>query len=55
VVEWREGEEEPANSFFSSLPERTSLEVLARITTQRWRTERIDEDLKGKLGRLRGG
>jgi hypothetical protein len=50
LVEWRDGEEEPANSFFSSLPERTRLEVLARITTQRWRTERIDEDLNGKLG-----
>lgn len=50
LIEWRDGEEEPANYFFSSLPEATKLKDLVRITMQRWRTERIYEDLKGELG-----
>jgi SRSO17 transposase len=50
LIEWREGEAQPANYYFSSLPEGTSLEALVRITTQRWRTERAYEDLKGELG-----
>ena len=50
LVEWRDGEAEPANYFFSSLPEDTSLDQLVQITMQRWRTERAYEDLKGELG-----
>jgi SRSO17 transposase len=50
LVEWRDGEQEPANYFFSSLPEDTSLTELVRITMQRWRTERVYQDLKGELG-----
>ena len=50
LVEWRDGEAEPANYFFSSLPPDSSLDHLVRITMQRWRTERAYEDLKGELG-----
>lgn len=50
LIEWRDGEDEPANYFFSSLPEATTFEELVRITMQRWRTERGYEDLKGELG-----
>ena len=50
LIEWRDGEVDPANYYFSSLPPDTSLEALVRITTQRWRTERAYEDLKGELG-----
>ena len=50
LIEWRDGEVDPANYYFSSLPLDTSLEALVRITTQRWRTERAYEDLKGELG-----
>lgn len=50
LVEWRDGEEAPANCFFSSLPDDTRLEQLVRLTMQRWRTERAYEDLKGELG-----
>jgi SRSO17 transposase len=50
LVEWRDGEADPANYYFSSLPPDTSLDALVRITTQRWRTERAYEDLKGELG-----
>lgn len=50
LIEWRDGEADPANYYFSSLPPDTSLDELVRITTQRWRTERAYEDLKGELG-----
>lgn len=50
LIEWRDGEEEPANYFFSSLPEEATRKDLVRITMQRWRTERVYEDLKGELG-----
>lgn len=50
LIEWREGEAEPANFFFSSLPADTPFEELVRLTMQRWRTERAYEDLKGELG-----
>jgi SRSO17 transposase len=50
LIEWRDGETQPANYFFSSLPDDIPLQELARITMQRWRTERVYEDLKGELG-----
>ena len=50
LIEWRDGESEPANYFFSSLPADIGLQELVRITMQRWRTERAYEDLKGELG-----
>lgn len=50
LVEWREGEAEPANYFLSSLPKRWTKKQLIRIVMQRWRTERIYEDMKGELG-----
>ena len=50
LIEWRDGEDEPANYFFSNLPETTTLLELVRITMQRWRIERAYEDLKGELG-----
>lgn len=50
LVEWRDGEDEPANYFFSSLPKTTRRKKLVRVTMQRWRTERAYEDMKGELG-----
>lgn len=50
LIEWRDGEDEPANYFFSSLPEETTRKELIHLTMQRWRTERVYEDLKGELG-----
>lgn len=49
VIEWREGESEPANYFFASVPWQTKTELI-RLLMQRWRTERAYEDLKGELG-----
>lgn len=50
LVEWRDGEAEPSNYFLSSLPKRMTKKQLIRIVMQRWRTERVYEDLKGELG-----
>jgi SRSO17 transposase len=50
IIEWRDGEQEPANYFLSSLPEDITKRVLIRTVMQRWRTERVYEDLKGELG-----
>jgi SRSO17 transposase len=52
LIEWRDGEPEPANYFFCSLPglERITRKKLVRLVMQRWRTERAYEDLKGELG-----
>jgi SRSO17 transposase len=50
LIEWRDGEDAPANYFFSSLPKNIRRKELVRLTMQRWRTERVYEDLKGELG-----
>lgn len=50
LIEWRDGETEPANYFLSSLKENMNKRKLIRIVMQRWRTERVYEDLKGELG-----
>jgi len=49
LIEWRDGEPEPANYFLASVPVRTKKQ-LVRLVMQRWRTERVYEDLKGELG-----
>lgn len=49
LIEWRDGEPEPANYFLASVPFRTKKQ-LVRLVMQRWRTERVYEDLKGELG-----
>jgi SRSO17 transposase len=50
LIEWRDGEDEPANYFLCSLPGRMTKKKLIRLVMQRWRTERVYEDLKGELG-----
>jgi SRSO17 transposase len=50
LIEWRDGEDEPANYFLSSLSSRINKKQLIRIVMQRWRTERVYEDLKDELG-----
>ena len=50
LIEWRDGETEPANYFLATLPEHIDKRQLIRIVMQRWRTERVYEDLKGELG-----
>lgn len=50
LIEWREGEGEPANYFLATLSEDITKRQLIRLVMQRWRTERVYEDLKGELG-----
>jgi SRSO17 transposase len=50
LIEWRDGESEPANYFLSTLPKTIPRLELIRLAMQRWRTERVYEDLKGELG-----
>ena len=49
LVEWRDGEPNPANYFLASISTRTKKQ-LVQLVMQRWRTERVYEDLKGELG-----
>ncbi|HTP27722.1 MAG TPA: IS701 family transposase [Anaeromyxobacteraceae bacterium] len=49
LIEWRDGETEPANYFFTTVYAKTK-KKLVRLVMQRWRTERAYEDLKGELG-----
>jgi SRSO17 transposase len=50
LIEWRDGEREPAGYFLCSLPELVTKKRLVHLVRQRGRTERIYEDLKGELG-----
>lgn len=50
LIEWRDGEDEPANYFLCSSPRPATKKALIRAVMQRWRTERAYEDLKGELG-----
>jgi SRSO17 transposase len=50
LIEWRDGDDEPANHFLCSVPGRWTKKKLVRAVMQRWRTERAYQDLKDELG-----
>lgn len=50
VMEWPEGEAAPADYWFATLPPNISKKHLVRMLKERYRTERMYEDLKGELG-----
>jgi SRSO17 transposase len=50
LIEWPEGEEEPAKYFLSTLPRRTSLKKLVATVKLRWRIERDYQELKQEIG-----
>jgi len=50
LIEWPDDEREPINYTLSSLPRAVSKKQLVRLVKERYRTERIYEDLKGELG-----
>jgi SRSO17 transposase len=50
ICEWPPDEAEPTDWFFSTLSPRIAKRRLVRILKERWRTERVYEDLKGELG-----
>jgi SRSO17 transposase len=50
VIEWPLGEDQPIKYYLTTLPRRMSHKQIVRIIKERWRTERMYEDLKGELG-----
>ena len=50
LIEWPDGEPEPTDYVLSSLPRQVAKSKLIRIYKERYRTERVYEDLKGELG-----
>lgn len=50
VAEWPEGENAPTKYTLTTLPRRMSHKNIIRLFKERWRTERMYEDLKGQLG-----
>jgi SRSO17 transposase len=50
VVEWPPEKEQGLKFYFTTLPRRMSHKNIVRIIKERWRTERMYEDLKGELG-----
>jgi SRSO17 transposase len=50
LMEWPEGEERPSQYYLTTLPRRMSKKQIVRTLKERWRTERMYEDLKGEFG-----
>lgn len=50
VAEWLDGDDAPSKFLLTTLPRRMSKKEIIRIIKERWRTERMYEDLKGELG-----
>jgi SRSO17 transposase len=50
LMEWPDGEEKPTKFTLTTLPRRMRKKALVRIVKERWRTERVYEELKGELG-----
>jgi SRSO17 transposase len=50
LIEWPDGEKAPTHYTLARLRKAPSRKQLVRITKERWRTERVYEDLKGELG-----
>jgi len=50
LIEWPEGEKEPAKYWLSTLPDDIPIDVLVETAKLRWRIERDYEELKSELG-----
>ena len=50
LIEWPDGDAEPAKYWFSNLSRRTTLKRLVRIAKARWWIERDYQELKQELG-----
>jgi SRSO17 transposase len=50
IIEWPDGEAAPSKYYLTTLPCTWSKKRLIRFVKERWRTERVYEDLKGELG-----
>lgn len=50
IIEWPEQEPNPTDFSLVAIPGALSTKQMVRILKQRWRTERVYEDMKGELG-----
>jgi SRSO17 transposase len=50
MMEWLDGESKPTKFILTTLPRRMSKKQIVRVAKERWRTERVYEELKGELG-----
>lgn len=50
LLEWPDGEPKPTKHALTTLPATMSKKEIIRILKERWRTERMYQDLKGELG-----
>jgi SRSO17 transposase len=50
MVEWPEGDAEPAKYWLGTLPSDTPIAELVASTKRRWRIERDYQELKGEIG-----
>ena len=50
VAEWPDDEKKPTKFILTTLPSSMSKKQIVRLLKERWRTERMYEDLKGELG-----
>lgn len=50
IAEWLEGEKAPSKFMLTTLARKMSKKQIVRLCKERWRTERMYEDLKGELG-----
>lgn len=50
LIEWENGNSKPTKFYFITASEYATKKQLVRHVKQRWRTERVYEDMKGQLG-----
>lgn len=50
VIEWPDGESKPTKFYYTTLPRRMTKKQIIRTIKERWKTERVYEELKGELG-----
>ncbi|MCG8672844.1 MAG: IS701 family transposase [Pseudomonadales bacterium] len=50
VAEWPDDEDKPTKFLLTTLPRRMSHKQIVRLVKERWRIERMYEDMKGELG-----
>ncbi len=50
IIEWRQGEAEPTHFALTTLRRKMSKKQIVRLFKERYRTERVYEEMKGELG-----
>jgi len=50
MMEWPKGEPKPTKFVLTSLPRRMPKKQIVRTVKERWKTERVYQEMKGELG-----